>query len=84
MSQTLRGDCFFGCYNSDMHEYFRTGAFQLIEGRHIQPDDKYAVVISDVLAGRNGLSVGDFFTAKAIAETPESLQSPLEALKQLK
>ena len=35
MSQTLSGDCFFGCYNSDMHEYFRTGAFQLIEGRHI-------------------------------------------------
>ena len=79
LSQTLSGDCFFGCYNSDMHEYFRTGAFQLIEGRHIQPDDKYAVVISDVLAGRNGLSVGDTFTAKALERTPESLQALTES-----
>ena len=78
-SQTLIGNCFFGCYNSDMHEYFRTGAFQLIEGRHIQPDDKYAVVISDVLAERNGLSVGDFFTAKALADTPESYAALIEA-----
>ncbi len=79
LSQTLRGKCFFGCYNSDMHEYFRTGAFQLIEGRHIQPDDKYAVVISDVLAGRNDLSVGDTFTAKALERTPESLQALTES-----
>ena len=62
-----------------MHEYFRTGAFQLIEGRHIQPDDKYAVVISDVLAGRNGLSVGDTFTAKALSRTPESHKALIEA-----
>ena len=79
MSQTLSDDCFFGCYNSDMHEYFRTGAFRLIEGRHIQPDDKYAVVISDVLAGRNGLSVGDTFTAKALSRTPESHKALIEA-----
>ncbi len=62
-----------------MHEYFRTGAFQLIEGRHIQPDDKYAVVISDVLAGRNDLSVGDTFTAKALNFTSESTKELIEA-----
>jgi putative ABC transport system permease protein len=78
-SQALQGSCFFGCYNSDMHEYFRTGAFQLIEGRHIQPDDKYAVVISDVLAGRNDLSVGDTFTAKALNFTSESTKELIEA-----
>ena len=36
-SQTLSDDCFFGCYNSDMHEYFRTGAFQLIRGGTFSP-----------------------------------------------
>ena len=34
----------------------------LEEGRHIQPDDSYAVLISKELADKNGLSVGDDIT----------------------
>lgn len=49
--------------NSELHEYFRQGAFVLTEGRHIKPDDKGAIMISEDLAERNGLKIGDSVTA---------------------
>ena len=61
----------YGCYNSEMHRFFRTGAFELIDGRHIRPDDKQKVVISQGLAERNNLNVGDSFNAGTITFTKE-------------
>jgi putative ABC transport system permease protein len=55
----------YGCNDSGLHEFFRTGALTLKEGRHIRPDDRYTAVISSDVAERNGLSVGDTMTAEA-------------------
>ncbi len=61
----------YGCYNSDLHEFFRTGAFELVEGRHIQPDDKNKALISQDVAERNGLKLGDSFDTGILSFTPE-------------
>ena len=41
------------------NDKFRTGAFTLVSGRHITGTDKQKVLISDELAARNGLQLGD-------------------------
>ncbi len=51
----------YACNNTAFSEYFRTGAFTLTEGRHINADDTFKALISSDLAERNGLSVGDTF-----------------------
>ena len=48
--------------NSELSANFLDGTYTLEEGRHIQPDDSYAVLISKELADKNGLSVGDDIT----------------------
>ena len=48
--------------NSELNANFLNGTYTLEEGRHIQPDDSYAVLISKELADKNGLSVGDDIT----------------------
>ena len=48
--------------NSELSANFLNGTYTLEEGRHIRPDDSYAVLISKELAGKNGLSVGDGIT----------------------
>lgn len=50
--------------NSEYFNYFRRGAFKLIEGRHITPEDNHAVLISTALAERNGLKLGDTITVQ--------------------
>ena len=50
--------------NSEYFNYFRRGAFKLIEGRHITPEDDHAVLISTALAERNGLKLGDTITVQ--------------------
>lgn len=45
--------------NSELSLKFLNGTYTLVEGRHIQPDDSYAALISKELADKNGLSVGD-------------------------
>ena len=50
--------------NSEYFNYFRRGAFQLVEGRHITPEDDHAVLISTALAKRNGLKLGDTITVQ--------------------
>lgn len=50
--------------NSEYFNYFRRGAFKLVEGRHITPEDDHAVLISTALAERNGLKLGDTITVK--------------------
>ena len=49
------------CSHSDtaLYDKFRSGAFELIDGRHVTPSDRQKVLISDELAKRNDLQVGD-------------------------
>jgi putative ABC transport system permease protein len=55
---------FYGCSDTRLQEWFRNGGFDIAEGRHIEAGDKYKAVISTDLARRNGLTVGDTFTAE--------------------
>ena len=48
--------------NSELSANFLNGTYTLEEGRHIQPDDSYVVLISKELADKNDLSVGDDIT----------------------
>jgi len=50
--------------NSEYFNYFRRGAFKLVEGRHITPEDDHAVLISTALAERNGLNLSDTITVQ--------------------
>ena len=45
--------------NSELSAKFLNGTYTLEQGRHIQPSDSYAVLISKELADKNGLTVGD-------------------------
>lgn len=49
-------------YNSALSEKFLNGTYTLLEGRHIQPEDQGAILISAELAAENGLAVGDSVT----------------------
>ena len=55
---------FFGTKNSNLHEYFRTGALRLVQGRSIEEDDINKAIISTDMAQRNNLDIGDTFTAE--------------------
>ena len=37
------------------------GQYTLVKGRHITPEDTHVAIISDVLAEKNGLDVGDSY-----------------------
>ena len=60
---------YYSGHYSDMEQHFRTGEMELIEGRHITPEDSWSAVISRALAEQNGLSVGDRFEAGYSPET---------------
>ncbi|MBC8569490.1 FtsX-like permease family protein [Zongyangia hominis] len=55
---------FYSVNKGELQEYFRTGAFEIVEGRQIQPGDDHKAVISDELAKLNGLKIGDTFSAE--------------------
>lgn len=55
-----------GCTDSSLHERFVAVSFQLKEGRHIQADDQGKAVISEAVAGRNHLSLGDTIHGSAV------------------
>ncbi len=52
----------YGSYNSNYHELFLSGRFELAEGSHISDDMTDGVVISKQLADRNKLKIGDTVT----------------------
>jgi len=52
----------YGSYNSNYHELFLSGRFELAEGSHITDDMTDGVVISKQLADRNKLKIGDTVT----------------------
>lgn len=52
-----------GYNKSELSTYFRTNAFEVKEGRHIQEGDQNKAIISDALAERNNLHLGDTIQA---------------------
>ncbi len=52
-------------YDSEWHPAFVNGAVELVEGRHVRTGDVAKCVISDELAEKNGLKVGDKVTAQS-------------------
>ena len=48
--------------DSQLVDVFREEEYTLLAGRHIQPEDQGAILISAELAAENGLSVGDSVT----------------------
>lgn len=44
---------------SEYYPYFKNGAFELIAGRHLHIEDTGKILISEELAARNGLIIGD-------------------------
>lgn len=50
-------------YDSEYYPAFVNGALKLVEGRHIKKDDIRKTLISEELAARNGLQVGDSIKA---------------------
>lgn len=57
-----------GNTNSNLHEYFSLEIFRLAEGVHIAGSDTGKALISDELAQRNQLKVGDHFTISTSAD----------------
>lgn len=49
----------YGNTDSSLYDKFRTGAFELVEGRHITADDRQKTLISEEIANINHLKVGD-------------------------
>lgn len=52
----------FICANGDMNVNFRTGALSISAGRNILDEDKFVAVISEYIAEKNQLAVGDTIT----------------------
>lgn len=52
----------YGSYNSQYHELFLSGRFELVEGSHITDDMTDGILISRELAEWNGLKLGDTLT----------------------
>ena len=46
---------------SELAPEFRMGQYTLVKGRHIMPEDTHVAIISDELAEKNGLDVGDSY-----------------------
>ena len=64
--------------NSEYFNYFRRGAFQLVEGRHINPEDDHAVLISTAIADLNGLRLGDTITVQCCYDEGSYPNVPLK------
>lgn len=62
------------CKKGERDANFSTGAFNISEGRNIQEEDHFKAVISEWLAEKNGLALGDILTI----ETKEGIYKPSE------
>ena len=49
----------YSCINGELNKNFLTGALEISEGRNLREGDSFQTVISEKLAERNGLSIGD-------------------------
>ncbi len=52
----------YGNSDTSLADQFRTGAFELVEGRHIQTGEQHKALISEQLAEINHLKIGDTIT----------------------
>lgn len=52
----------YGNTETALYSEFRTGSFELAQGRHIVEGDRNEVLVSEQFAERNGLAVGDSIT----------------------
>ncbi len=59
LSQTILE---YACTDGELSKNFRTGALEISEGRNLKKGDRFRTLISEELAERNGLSVGDAIT----------------------
>lgn len=59
VSAWCKANDFHVVQESEYYPYFRNGAFELISGRHLNIDDTGKILISEELAARNGLDIGD-------------------------
>ena len=57
---------FVACTDSSLHERFVGASFLLAEGRHITEDDLHKAMVSQELAQRNELSLGDTIHASVV------------------
>lgn len=58
----IRSTELYGNSDTSLANEFRTGTFELIDGRHIQPGEQSKALISDKLAEINNLQIGDTIT----------------------
>ncbi len=61
-----------GVCNTEDDELFTTGTLTLAEGRHISANDTHVAIISQDLAERNELKIGDYLTAHSYSVEEES------------
>lgn len=54
----------WGVNQTEQDANFRSGALQLVEGRHLEPGDVHKAVIHEDLAKANGLSIGSKLTLR--------------------
>lgn len=73
-----------GNTDSEMNEYFVLQMFRLLEGRHIELEDIDKAVISEDLAKRNNLKIGDSFVmlpdAESLLQTQKAVVGNLEII----
>ena len=54
----------YGYSKSELSYYFQTNTVELIKGRHIRESDRNVVIISDEVAEKNELRIGDHITGE--------------------
>lgn len=57
---------FIACTETSLHERFIAVAYQLADGRQITAEDEHKAMISEEVAERNGLSIGDMLHASVV------------------
>ena len=65
-----------GVCNTEDDELFTSGTLTLAEGRHITAEDSHTAIISQDLAERNELKVGDYLTSHSYTEEDDSFTGP--------
>ncbi|MDE7220264.1 MAG: ABC transporter permease, partial [Oscillospiraceae bacterium] len=65
-----------GVCNTEDDELFTTGTLTLAEGRHISNHDTHVAIISQDLAERNELKIGDYLTAHCYSVEGQGFTGP--------
>ena len=70
----------YACRNGESHKNFRMGALAITEGRNLETKDHFKAVISDWLAEKNRLAVGDTITLETKEGNYDITEKPLKRL----